>query len=415
MKSAMRNRITGYISVYNDWDLLEPSLKSVAPYLDELVVVDGAYSWMDFYYRTTGENPERSNEKVYDAIEASKIPYRVLSRTWANELEKRKAGYIAASDTRFVFRIDADEILFVDAGAFERFFSSNIPVGEMEMPMFVAPGHIRARKGVDRIERQCFLFDSKHITPDTHLAYLWLVLTADDLPNEAQATFPVFGEPLAFNAHLTIWRTPETAVNRAAFYTLNYMRKHGVPWLPELRGKPLSDVSKLFTRVSPKVYLDILKSSLMVSGHNVVIDENFIIKKSPLSRQRQNSLKAYYDRFLSCCAANTTVLIEHERHFIRGWGTYLDLTRDDVVAAICKDDMLILKFSADVAAAKVKLVHTTTDAPYQVTSELPYEIAENQLQVTLPREAPPGLLRRNLEFQVWANSPEPIQTFRIVR
>ena len=35
--------LSGYLAVYNEWDALAPSLASLAPWLDELVVVDGAY------------------------------------------------------------------------------------------------------------------------------------------------------------------------------------------------------------------------------------------------------------------------------------------------------------------------------------------------------------------------------------
>ena len=47
----------------------------------------------------------------------------------------------------------------------------------------------------------------------------------------------------------------KTAVNRAAFYMLNWMRKNGVPWLPELRDRPLEDVQALFDVVPPDVFV----------------------------------------------------------------------------------------------------------------------------------------------------------------
>jgi hypothetical protein len=36
------SKLSAYLTIYNDWDLLEPALRSIAPYIDEPVVVDGA-------------------------------------------------------------------------------------------------------------------------------------------------------------------------------------------------------------------------------------------------------------------------------------------------------------------------------------------------------------------------------------
>ena len=52
----MASNFSAYLSIYNDWDILEPALKSIAPYIDELVVVDGGYKWMAPYADRTG-NP----------------------------------------------------------------------------------------------------------------------------------------------------------------------------------------------------------------------------------------------------------------------------------------------------------------------------------------------------------------------
>ena len=62
-----------------------------------------------------------------------------------------------------------------------------------------------------------FFSTAPKIDPDIHLNYLWLVLTSDALPRAGQKPFPVFKDSIAFNAHLTEWRTWETSVNRAAF------------------------------------------------------------------------------------------------------------------------------------------------------------------------------------------------------
>ena len=122
----MNNRISGYLSIYNDWEILEEALASLVPYLDELVVIDGAYAWMLPYVSALGHNPERSDARVYDILASCGIPYRVIAGTWENELQKRMAGYDACAH-RYAWRFDADQILLVDEYALERFCSGGAP------------------------------------------------------------------------------------------------------------------------------------------------------------------------------------------------------------------------------------------------------------------------------------------------
>jgi len=234
----MQKKFSAYLSIYNDWNILPIALRSIADRIDELVVVDGGYEWMLPFLQATGRNPEKSDRRVYDAIASCGVRTRFISRIWKNELEKRMAGY-AACQNRYVYRVDADEIMFFDDIALERFLSAGGAVAEMDMPMMIAPGWMASTKP---IARQGLLFDRQRIETDIHLNYLWLDLRADTLPRAAERPSEVFSEPIAFNAHLSEWRHWETAINRAAFYALNNMRGRGVPWLTEFRNKPLSSV-----------------------------------------------------------------------------------------------------------------------------------------------------------------------------
>jgi hypothetical protein len=64
--------ISGYISVYNDWDILEHALQFVIPYIDGLIVVDGGYRWIAHISRQlavtasaplTGSPPKSSGDR----------------------------------------------------------------------------------------------------------------------------------------------------------------------------------------------------------------------------------------------------------------------------------------------------------------------------------------------------------------
>jgi hypothetical protein len=107
----MAGKFSAYLSIYNDWDILPASLRSVASHVDELVVVDGAYEWMVPYLTMLGIDPLRSDPRVYAALEASGIPFRVISENWKSEPEKRQAGYEACTHD-YIYRVDADEVMY---------------------------------------------------------------------------------------------------------------------------------------------------------------------------------------------------------------------------------------------------------------------------------------------------------------
>jgi len=408
----MARGCNAYLSIFNDWELLGKSVKSIAPYIDELIVVDGAYKWMESYYRTLDIEPTRSGDDVYDALESCGVPYRVITGTWNHEIEKRIAGFTAASSSRYVYRTDADEVMFFNEEAIERFYSSGLAVAHMDMPLYVAPGWIRARK--DAPDRQCFLFDTNKITPENHLLYLWLVLTADKLPNSEAVRQSVFEEPLAFNAHLTHWRSPKTAAFRASFYFLNFVRGYGVPWLPEFRDKPQSDLTVLLSQLPPKSLYGALQWSDIVSGPQIKSDDRFELRRTPLGAVQECLIAPYYETFITERAAKTEELNQYPHNFIIATDNYIDYSRPETYQLASQMGAITLEFSIPIGAARAHMHYVIPSPSGHVISELEYKIDGNRLVIQTPHDVPSKFLARNLEFQVWGQYVSPIQTFKCV-
>src|SRR5258708_4734974 len=177
----MRPAISGYLTIYNDYDILPYTLRAIAPYVDELIVVDGAYEWMAPYLELSGKNPRKSDDHVYGVLDASAIKYRVESRTWRDETEKRMAGYNACTG-RYAFRIDADEVPFFDNSEMERFLASGEPIAQMYKPSYISPKWLVGLNESGFLPSEPFLFDRTRVEPGVHLNYLWLVLGPDHLP-----------------------------------------------------------------------------------------------------------------------------------------------------------------------------------------------------------------------------------------
>jgi len=409
-------KFSAYLSIYNDWDLLEVALKSIADHVDELIVVDGAYEWMAPYLVATGTEPSRSDERVYDIIRDSGIPFRCINRTWGNELEKRRAGYEACAH-RFVFRIDADEVLFFNEDALEEFLASGRAVAAMHMPNYVAPGWLlkptRLRDRFRKFPSQSVLFDAEKISAAAHLKYLWLVIPADSLPQSDRRTFATFEKPIAFCAHLTDWRTSSTAVNRNAFYAMNWMRKFGVPWLPDLSGKPLDNFGDFLNRVPARQFKQALKRGAIPMG-KMALGAHETLVRSPLSANDEKSFLGTYLAFLDGLVDQNHEAATEFQTLIFGDGVFFDLSSERARQALSADGTVTISTSVQLAEVKVTLHTLATTAPMSGKSHIIPTIRGNSVQFELPEfNGTKGVLRQVLEFRGWAGGAGALCLFRV--
>jgi len=388
---------SAYLSIFDDWELLAESLASIDPYVDEIVVVDGAYRWLADLVRREGRDPSRSLPQVYEKLEPFGTKIRVIPGIWDNELQKRLAGYDGCSH-RHIYRVDADEILFFNESAYSAFFLSDKAVAEMEMPVYVAPGIIRATRSSSRIERQALLFDREKITAADHLGYLWLVLpeSEDAVRSRADAA-AIFPEPIAFNAHLTHWRPPATALNRARFYVLNYVRRGGdVPWLAP---SPVEGEDALVDRLrdtDPALISDILLGHDIVAGPLPM--EGFVLQRSPLTSLQEKRFEHLYRQFLDGLAHNNQSLMKAKRTLAAGNDYYLDLSTPAAVAPFQVGDQFKIIFDKAIAGCRAVLISLTGERGF-VTTYITPEVGTDAF--SFPTSKLPPALRTHLRFTVW--------------
>ena len=389
--------VSGYLSIYNDWDLLEPALYSVLPVIDELVVVDGGYRWMAAFQTGIGRDPAKSAPQVHDILRRLPIPIRYISGVWPNEIEKRLAGYRACTG-RYVLRLDADEILFWDQDALTRFFATGAAAADMEMPAYVAPGWIEG--GAAGLPRQACLFDRQQISAEDHLHYLWLVLTADTLP-AANARLPVFEDAIAFNAHLTNWRTPQTAIQRACFYVLNWYRQHGVPSIPALRSTPLESVAELLEYVSARQFFETMLGNALVAGHFDLGGRG--LRETPLTRDQEAPLLPLYQNYHTAQTALNRKLRQSPRYFSRDQAICIDITTEASFTEIIRAGEAVFEISAPISAVKSTLHRIVIDDTVAHSERLDCKFDGKITRVTVPYNARPELnvIKRVLEIQIW--------------
>lgn len=366
--------ITGYLQIYNDWSRLEVSLRSLSEHVDEIVVVDGAYDWMKQYVETLGWHPERSEREVYDILDKVGIPYRVIQGTWRNEIEKRTAGYNACR-SQYALRIDADEVLTFDDAQLSQFLTSDYAVAAMRMHLHVTPDYVLVdNKDTKWISIQTVLFDKQKVSAEAHLNYIFLVLTADALPEPDQKQFPTFPQPIASCSHLSLLRHPRSALLRGSYYHINWMRAHGVGWIPNLRGRPLSDTADLFREIAPEQFRDIIMYSDFVAGWQEpgrpkVLRHSSTLTPSELSAEKQGALERSYTDYLTSLTELNACLVDGI--WVRNNSEFLlDATTEMSLQAIAPMGVLSLECDEPVKSVEAKVLTLHALEPWQRTLEV---------------------------------------------
>jgi hypothetical protein len=407
----MNKKLSAYLSIYNDWDILRGALSSVADKVDEIVILDGAYDWMVPYYTAIGCNPERSDDRVYDAISDSRIPHRIIRKTWKDEIDKRIFGFSACAG-RYICRLDSDEIYFFDDEMLNRFFSEGQAVGQLEMPELVAPGWMLSG---EPIGRQCFLFDRDQIDAESHLDYLWLVLTAEQRPKLKRPRVEPFDPPVAFNAHLTHWRTWQTSIYRAAFYVLNYMRGFGVPFIPHLAGKPLLDFQCLFDVITPEALHEFFLTNPIVTG-DLHFSPGSALRRVPLSDDKQATYRQYFTNYTNGVLDLIKTFTEVHTHFIVGQIMTFDLSALEVQSIIVRNGNVIFETKAKIVSALARVDCLHSDKPWISSEKLETSFENNKLTMKIGSSllVRNSQLRRTLKTQIWVEGGRLLDSFKIV-
>lgn len=263
-------KTSAYMIAHCDDDFLEQAIASVIDRVDELVFVDGAYRWVAPFFEAAGIDPARSWQRTHDILSKFAPKIRYFSGLWDDELHKRSFAW-SQCEGDVIIRIDADEILHFDDEAFVAFLMSDKGVGQMEIPFMLTPHSERLKIGLDETPCLCAVFKASHFrSPVQHCAYLWLILTeAERKRCGAMNPDYVYQPALIKTAHLTGMRTPRTAVNRARFYTLHYVRQTGqLQWAYAQTpvSSPEEKIGQIFNLMSADEYTSYLEGHEIVSG-----------------------------------------------------------------------------------------------------------------------------------------------------
>jgi hypothetical protein len=204
-------------------------------------------------------------------------------------------------------------------------------------------------------------------------------------------------------------------VNRAAFYNLNWMRQNGVPWIESLRNRPLTDVTALFDIVPPSVFLSSLRRGRIATG---MIEEpgNRRFCPSPLDHAREATFLDVFTALMNSLTEQNRAAVAEAQPFLTTNPTLLDLSTESARDVIAPRGSVTVQVSAALHAAKVRLLTCSTGEPGNTVEDLPVTVTGPIVQVALPPNDPSRgqILRQALEFDCWPQSPDIVQTFRVL-
>lgn len=392
-------KASAYLSVFDDYELLGPAMAKIASRVDEIVVVDGAYRWMAPVFTAMGRDPTRSVDALRDVMAPYAAKTRWINRLWDNEPEKRAAGYAACSH-RWIWRLDADEIHFIDDAALDRFHASGKAVAEMALPLYVAPGLVRGLPG-QAFERNALLFDAGQIDAAAHLAHLWLVV-----PQTERLRIPpadpgaIAAEAISFTAHLTGWRPPATSVARARFYVMNWLREHGSAQPTSLhRHDPAAGFAPMLEELPPDALADTLLGHAIVAGLPEL--GAFSLMPSPLDALQEAPLLPLYAAYLDGLAALNRTLAHRPRRVVAGDEYRIDLSTPTAQAPLVQNGVFQIAAAEPIAAARAVIEDLFADAPFIQHIDCPVAIEGGAMRIVLP-VAVRTSLRRVLRLTAWA-------------
>ena len=261
---------SAYMIGHCDDDFLEQAIESIIDRVDELIFVDGAYEWVAPFFASAGVDPSSSWPSTHAILAKFGDKIKYFSGLWADELHKRSFAWSQCNGD-IIIRIDADEILDFDDDEFAAFMMSDKGVAQTEIPFMLTASSERLKADLTLTPRLCAIFKASHFrSPLQHCSYLWLILTEAERqrcgPMEPQFVY----EPAVMRtAHLTGMRTPRTAVNRARFYSLQYVRVTGQlqwPYDQTPVHSPEDRIPQIFNLLSADEYTSYLEGHDIVSG-----------------------------------------------------------------------------------------------------------------------------------------------------
>lgn len=215
-------KVSGILIIHNDSSLLEYAIESAKPYIDELVVVDGAYKWVAPFCSELNESPNESTDDLMSKLERCGVPVKYFKGVWESETHKRKFSLEQASYD-YMMLIDSDEVFELDSDLVGKFLESEQAIGECYFPLYFDKNIVGYSTGLKSPPLKEIFLNKKHYSVQALVNSLFL-LVPDGERGERISNKDRFKENLGVVHHLSLFRTDNSGYRRSRFYNLLAMR-----------------------------------------------------------------------------------------------------------------------------------------------------------------------------------------------
>jgi hypothetical protein len=211
-------KISAYTILYYDLQFYEDIIKLIYDFVDEIIIIDGPYSYAIDTLKKFNLFYDESNkpEIMSNIIEKySKVKYKYV--ICDNEEEKRMIGYNSCKND-LILLIDTDEFFNINIHKLNSFIQNkNKMVGCFDI-YNMCDYNINYNKLVQKY----VIFKKSHISALNHLDYLWLIGCKQ---NEKNVNYMEFS-PNGIIYHQTLNRNKLNNIVKFIFYILLYRKNN---------------------------------------------------------------------------------------------------------------------------------------------------------------------------------------------
>lgn len=227
-------KISAALSFFGDFDHLEDCLGRIAPHVDQIVLLDGAFAYARPLLEALGLDGEAEDPRLHPLIERFAIKYE--RGHFADEAEKRIRLY-ELCDGDLVLLVDADEVLVDWSPAALRAFVASQAVAA---PCLL---HNQCRGGlqIGAPGLKYVLFKKRDVSARDHLNYTWLVGVEQRVPDPARLARRAVGRML----HYTLRRSLQGNIVKYAFYVSLWKHRNAPGGLERVGDLSLTDAGRL--------------------------------------------------------------------------------------------------------------------------------------------------------------------------
>ncbi|UBU47528.1 hypothetical protein LCW13_10675 [Cobetia amphilecti] len=321
--------ISAILIIHNDHSLLEYSLESVKNYVDEIVVVDGAYDWVAPIFEHLGVLPYETEDKkeLIDILDRSGISYKYYNGTWLNETEKRKFGITQAKYDN-IMNIDSDEFFDIDIDLLDEFYNSpELVIGNCSFPLYFTKDKIGQAKGIKSPPNKAVFVNRNNATVEEIVDSMFLMVPNSErvkkLPNSK-----VSNARIGVIHHLSNFRSINGGHNRARFYNMLSSRVSGnINLLSNIKINSDHELVEVLKKQDKRTIIALNNSFYfhrLTIGYPVIKDNQEIVDSN--ESVYSNFIEKIYNEFLADMENNLIKNSRKEWILFSGKKIFLDVT-----------------------------------------------------------------------------------------